>query len=152
MDENLKEYVENIYRFGRCIQRWNLTINNYAKSIKLSFINFRILLNIFFNQDITQKKLCEILALPKQMVNVSITYFYNKGYIKLIENPKNRREKYIHFTDKGKEYSEKVILKFVEVQFNAIKEYNNKEFKNLIKNIEHLAELTCGAIENLIEK
>lgn len=152
MDENLKEYIENVYRFGRCIQRWNLTINNYAKSVKLSFMNFRILLNIFLTPNITQKKLSKILILPKQTVNVSITYFYNKGYIKLIENPKNRREKYIHFTEKGKEYYEKVILKFVETQFNAIKEYSNKDFKNLIENIEHIAELTCSAIENLTEK
>lgn len=96
--------------------------------------------------------LCKTLALPKQTVNASITYFYNKGYIKLIEIPKNRREKSIHFTDKGKEYSKNIILKFVECQFNSIKQDKYKELKIFIKNLEYFAELTCNSIENLIEK
>lgn len=152
MNEDLEEYIEYIYRFNKCIQRWNLSFDKYAKSVKLSYTNFKILLNIFFTKNITQKMLCKTLALPKQTVNASITYFYNKGYIKLIEIPKNRREKSIHFTDKGKEYSKNIILKFVECQFNSIKQDKYEELKIFIKNLEYFAELTCNSIENLIEK
>lgn len=152
MDEDLKEYIENVYRFSKCMQKWNFTIDRYTQSVKLSFVNFRILFNIFFTPNITQKMLCENLTLPKQTVNAAITYFYNKGYVKLIENPENRREKFIHFTDKGKEYSDNIILKFVECQFNTIKQDRYEEFKNLIKNLEYFAELSCSAIENLIKK
>lgn len=149
MDEEFKGYI---YRFHRCMQKLDLTFDKYAKTFKLTHTNFKILLNIFFAKNITQKMLCEILALPKQTVNASITYFYKKGYIKLIENPENRREKTIHFTDAGKKYSENIISKFAEAQFNIIKMDGYKDMKITLKNMEDFTELSCNSIEKAIEE
>lgn len=149
MDEEFKDYI---YRFHKCMQKLDLTFDNYAKTFKLTHTNFKILLNIFFTENISQKNLCEILALPKQTVNASITYFYKKGYIKLIENPENRREKTIHFTDAGKKYSENIISKFAEAQFNTIKKKRYKDMEIFIKIMEDFTELSCNSIEKAIEK
>ncbi|TKZ35473.1 MarR family transcriptional regulator [Brachyspira catarrhinii] len=147
MDEDFKDYV---YRFHKCMQKLDLTFDKYAKTFKLTHTNFKILLNIFFAKNISQKTLCEILTLPKQTVNASITYFYRKGYIKLIENPENRREKIIHFTDKGKKYSESVISKFAEAQFKIIMENRYKDMKIFIDTMEDFVELSSNSIEKII--
>ena len=149
MDENFKDYV---YRFHKCMQKLDLIFDKYAKTLKLTHTNFKILLNIFFAENISQKTLCEILALPKQTVNASITYFYRKGYIKLIENPENRREKTIHFTEAGKKYSENVISKFAEAQFKIIMENRYKDMKIFIDTMEDFVELSSNSIEKTIEE
>ena len=149
MDEEFKDYI---YRFHKCMQKLDLTFEKYGKSFGLSNTNFKILLNIFFAKNITQKMLCEILALPKQTVNASITYFYKKGYIKLIENPENRREKTIHFTEEGKKYAENIILKFQECEYKTIKEIGLENIETFIKILNSYAEIWQNEITKIINK
>ena len=149
MDEEFKDYI---YRFHKCMQKLDLTFDKYAKTFKLTHTNFKILLNIFFAKNITQKMLCEILALPKQTVNASITYFYRKGYIKLIENPENRREKTIHFTEEGKKYAENIILKFQECEYKTIKEIGLENIETFIKILNSYAEIWQNEITKIINK
>ena len=149
MDENFKDYV---YRFHKCMQKLDLIFDKYAKTLKLTHTNFKILLNIFFAENISQKTLCEILALPKQTVNASITYFYRKGYIKLIENPENRREKTIHFTEEGKKYAENIILKFRECEYKTIKRIGIENMKDFIKILNLYAEIWQEEITKIINK
>lgn len=149
MDEDFKDYV---YRFHKCMQRLDLTFEHYAKSFGLSHTNFKILLNIFFAKNITQKMLCEILTLPKQTVNAAITYFYKKGYIKLIENPENRREKIIHFTEEGKKYSENIISRFSEAQFYIIRRDRYEDMNIFMKTFEDFVELSCNSIETIMKE
>ena len=152
MDEEFEQYLDKFYKGYKGMQLFNSISESYAKSFGLSYVNFIILYSIFTTENCTQTIICKNLSLPKQTVNIAITYFYKKGYIKLIENPENRREKTIHFTDAGKKYSENIISKFAEAQFNIIKMDGYKDMKITLKNMEDFTELSCNSIEKAIEE
>lgn len=58
----------------------------------------------------TQKQVAEKLRFSKQQVNQALSLFLAKEYVVLRENPKDRRNKGIYFTDKGKDFAEKSVL------------------------------------------
>ena len=101
----------------------------------------------------------ESLSLCTKRVNrqlrilfISIAYFYKKGYIKLIENPENRREKTIHFTEEGKKYAENIILKFQECEYKTIKGIGIENIETFIKILNSYAEIWQNEITKIINK
>ena len=149
MDEEFEEYLDKFYK---CNQSFDNISESYSKSFGLSYVNFIILYNIFRNENCTQTIICKNLSLPKQTVNIAITYFYRKGYIKLIENPENRREKTIHFTEEGKKYAENIILKFRECEYKTIKRIGIENMKDFIKILNLYAEIWQEEITKIINK
>ena len=149
MDEEFEEYLDKFYK---CNQSFDNISESYSKSFGLSYVNFIILYNIFRNENCTQTIICKNLLLPKQTVNIAITYFYRKGYIKLIENPENRREKTIHFTEEGKKYAENIILKFRECEYKTIKRIGIENMKDFIKILNLYAEIWQEEVTEIINK
>lgn len=148
-EELFREYSNN---YGQYMRKWNLTIEKYVKSVGLSLSDSAILFILSMNESYTQKDISDILALPKQNINASITSFYKKGYVKLIENPKNRREKTIHLTDSGKKYADNFISKISKIEYEAMKKIgldNMKIFNDIFKSY---VESCTSEIEKLIAK
>ena len=152
MDEEFEEYLDKFYKGHKGMQSFNATSENYAKSFGLSYVNFVILYSIFTTKNCTQTIICKNLSLPKQTVNIAITYFYKKGYIKLIENPENRREKTIHFTEEGKKYAENIILNFQKCEYKAIKRIGIKNIEIFIKILNLYAEIWQEEVTEIINK
>ena len=151
-DEEFEEYLDKFYKGYKGMQSFNATSENYAKSFGLSYVNFVILYSIFTTKNCTQTIICKNLSLPKQTVNIAITYFYKKGYIKLIENPENRREKTIHFTEEGKKYAENIILNFQKCEYKAIKRIGIKNIEIFIKILNLYAEIWQEEVTEIINK
>lgn len=152
MDEEFEQYLDKFYKGYKGMQLFNSISESYAKSFGLSYVNFIILYSIFTTENCTQTIICKNLSLPKQTVNIAITYFYKKGYIKLIENPENRREKTIHFTEEGKKYAENIILKFQECEYKTIKGIGIENIETFIKILNSYAEIWQNEITKIINK
>ena len=147
-----REFEEYLYKCYKGMQLFNAVSESYAKSVGLSYVNFIILYSIFIIENCTQSIICKKLSLPKQTVNIAITYFYKKGYIKLIENPENRREKTIHFTEEGKKYAENIFLKFQECEYKAVEKVGLENIKNLINTLNSYSEIWQNEISKIINK
>lgn len=92
----------SIRQYCSCLQEWNASYEDYARSVGLSFTSLSILSTIYAHENCTQKMLCEICFLPKQTVNGVIRQFCKDGWISLIEMAKDRRNKAIRFTEQGR--------------------------------------------------
>lgn len=147
--EKVQEFIKE---YHECMNKVGFTLERYSKSIGISLINMRILFTIYFNEGCTQKYLGDSLFISKQTINLSINYFIDKGYIKLIEPPENRRIKNIYLTSSGRKYAEKITSNIIECHFKAIKKMGEENINNLIKNLSYFSQLYCEAIENLIKK
>ena len=152
MDNEVEEFREFISKYHKCMNKVWFTFERYSKSIGISFINVRVLVSIYFNEGCTQKYISDTLFISKQTVNLSINYFIDKGYIKLIEPPENRRIKTIHLTTSGKKYAEKIASNISECQSEVIKGFGAENMKTLINNLDYFVQIYCKSIENLIKK
>ena len=81
--------------YDRCAKRHNLTVNELF-----------VLDILWFAPDgCTQKEICERLSANKQTIAAITGRFLKKGYIRMEEVAKDRRNKRIRFTDSGKTYA-----------------------------------------------
>ena len=87
----------------------NNLYDSYAKSVGLNFTTILVLQLLFDSDEVyTQKELCEKLDLPKQLINSIMKTFWEQGYIELKE-AKDRRNKKILVTDRGRQYALEVL-------------------------------------------
>lgn len=98
---------KNLKRFYLAWQRLNHGYEEFAKKQDLTYISLFILQLI--NDGTTQKELCDTLFFPKQTVNKVILSFEKKGYITLVENPRDKRSRSIMLTQKGQDFQNTVV-------------------------------------------
>lgn len=133
--------IGQIKEYCSLLQMWNSSYEEYAKSVGLSFTSLSILSAIFSNEKCTQKKLCEICFLPKQTVNAVITSFIKKEWIKMEEDPEDRRSKIIILTDRGKTVGDGIIKNVRESERNAMLNLSKEERDALINSTKRYVSL-----------
>ena len=108
----------------------------YAKSAGLNFTTVLVLQILHDSKELyTQKDLCEKLGLPKQLVNSIITSFWQQGFVQLKE-AKDRRNKNIIVTGKGKDYFASVLDPLEEAESAAWEDFSDEEMTSFIKTLE----------------
>ena len=96
--------------YDRCAKRHNLTVNELF-----------VLDILWFAPDgCTQKEICERLSANKQTIAAITGRFLKKGYIRMEEVAKDRRNKRIRFTDSGKTYAQTVIPPAADAENRAM--------------------------------
>jgi len=121
----------------------------YAKSVGLNFPTILVLQILCGSAEThTQKEICEKLGLPKQFVNSIIKSFWEQGYVELKE-AKDRRNKDIIVTDKGKEYALRVLKPLEAAEAVAWACFSAKEIKALARTTEKYIEAFEGALRSL---
>lgn len=103
------DFHRSIQQYCSYLQEWNASYEEYARSVGLSYTSLSILSAIHARERCTQKTLCEVCFLPKQTVNGVIRQFYKDGWIRLVEMQEDRRNKAIHFTEKGREIADEIL-------------------------------------------
>ena len=99
-------------RFKQVWYRIDNLISQYAKSVGISLTTLFVLELLAEDEELyTQKAICEKLMLPKQLVNTIIRAFWEQGYVELKE-AKDRRNKEIFLTPKGREYADSILIPF----------------------------------------
>lgn len=115
----------NLKRFYLAWQKLNHVYEDYAKEQDLTYISMFVLQ--LLDDDTTQKELCDTLFFPKQTVNKVILSFEKKGYVNLVENPKDRRSRSIILTDKGREFQSKIISFIERAELEAFASLTEQE-------------------------
>ena len=108
----------------------------YAKSVGLNFTTVITLQFLYEATEVyTQKDICEKLGLPKQLVNSIIKSFWEQGFVKLKE-AKDRRNKDIIVTDKGKEYAISVLKPLEDAEATAWENFTDEELTTFVRIME----------------
>jgi len=114
-----KESQDLIITIRETWHRLDGLYEQYAKSIGLSFTALMVL-DLLDNsaETYTQKVVCDKLDLPKQYVNSIIKSLLEKGYVRLKE-AKDRRNKEILITERGKKYIQSALKPLDDAEFAA---------------------------------
>ena len=94
----------------------------------------------------TQAQLCSTLYLRKQTVNTALKKLEKDGYIYFAKDTENKKNKTIHFTEKGKALAEDTVDHIFEVEKRAFEKLTKEERDGVLyyglKHIEVLEEKT----------
>ncbi|MEL7564068.1 MAG: MarR family transcriptional regulator [Dehalobacterium sp.] len=106
----------------------NAQYEAYAKSLGLSYSTLSALRIILKHDgDCTQKTICEYTFLPKQTVNAIVTGLLRHGAIRMSELDSDRRQKVIHFTDKGRQFAFEAIQKIKNAENKAMESLDESQ-------------------------
>ena len=122
----------SIRQYCSCLQEWNASYEDYARSVGLSFTSLSILSTIYAHENSTQKMLCEICFLSKQTVNGVIRKFCKDGWISLIEMAKDRRNKAIRFTEQGRQIAGDILRRVRQSEQAAMQSLSPQEQSALL--------------------
>lgn len=137
MDKNFKKPYPSLLR--ETLYNIDRLFTLYAKSVGLNFITMLILQLLYDSQDVyTQKAVCEKLALPKQLVNSVIKSFWEQNFVELKE-AKDRRNKDIILTSKGKEYARSVLKPLEDAESAAWESFSKEELTAFTETMEKYA-------------
>ena len=126
------DFQQHIQQYCSCLHEWNASYEDYARSVGLSFTSLSILSAIHSTENCTQKRICEICFLPKQTVNGVIRQFYKDGWIRMTELEEDRRNKSIHFTEKGQIEADRIMKRVRDSERAAMTSLTEEEQRALL--------------------
>ncbi|MFU2206871.1 MarR family winged helix-turn-helix transcriptional regulator [Streptococcus pluranimalium] len=108
------------------------TYDYYARQNGLQSKSLQMLLWLYHypkrnEQNITQQFLVRNTQSSKQVVNATIKSWGKKGFLELIENPDDKRHKFIRLTPLGQSYAQKVILPLEQMEKASFQILSNEE-------------------------
>ena len=128
---------EQLSKFNGIMQGIEKFYEDYAKSVGLTYMSLTVLEIIYHaSKPITQKEICEKSHYIKQMVNTIVKNFYENGYVEFTEVAEDRRNKYVLFTENGKEYADKILKPLIEMEEKAIKVLSDAERERMLEMLE----------------
>lgn len=128
---------EQLSKFNGIMQGIEKFYEDYAKSVGLTYMSLTVLEIIYHaSKPITQKEICEKSHYIKQMVNTIVKNFYENGYVEFTEVVEDRRNKYVLFTENGKEYADKILKPLIEMEEKAIKVLSDAEREQMLEMLE----------------
>ena len=128
---------EQLSKFNGIMQGIEKFYEDYAKSVGLTYMSLTVLEIIYHaSKPITQKEICEKSHYIKQMVNTIVKNFYESGYVEFTEVAEDRRNKYVLFTENGKEYADKILEPLMEMEEKAIKVLSDAEREKMLEMLE----------------
>ena len=111
--------------------------NEYAKSVGLTFSSFVVLGILWKESNCTQSIIIKKSCLPKQTVNSIIKGFLKQNIIKeLTELETDKRNKQIRFTEYGKKFADKIMLKVQSTECQALDNLGEDKAEMLVEIID----------------
>jgi len=108
---------------GRISKIFFGTLQKRLSNLEISRSFYPLLLIHFNDGELTQQNLADELQIDKVQVVHIIDYLSENGYVKRIQNSKDRREYKLYITDKGREnipIIRKTIDELMEIAFKDI--------------------------------
>lgn len=95
--------LKNSYGFvlAKVVQDMVYSFNDSLKTYSLSTRDYGVLLTIYNNKNVSQKKIADILKIDKTTVVYIVDDLEEKNYLKRVKNPKDRRSFQLKLTKKG---------------------------------------------------
>ena len=137
-EKNANEYLRTYFEL-------NAQYEAYAKSLGMSYSTL-CALRIILEHDgnCTQRTICEYTFLPKQTVNAIVTGLLRRGVIRMVELDSDRRQKVIHFTDKGRAFAFEMIQKIKNAESKAMESLDEEERTAMLTAAKLYVNRFCG--------
>ena len=105
-----EEQFEQLQRFYALWREENAIYDDWAKEQGLSSSSALILYSLYeAKEKCTQKSISQMWSIPKQTVNTILKEFSANGYIELLTDKEDKRNKLITLTPKGNAYAGKIV-------------------------------------------
>ena len=112
-------------------------LNKKMQSVNLTFGLYPFLIEIYYNEGISQEDLAKILYLNESTVTRNLEKLEKRG---LIVRTPNKRKKIINITDEGREIA-KMVMDYDEKWDEIIKkDLNEEEYNNFKKTLIKIGE------------
>ena len=105
-----KEKFEQLQRFYALWREENAMYDDWAREQGLSSNSALILYSLYeTKENCTQKSISQMWSIPKQTVNTILKEFSANGYIELLTDTEDKRNKLITLTPEGNAYAGKIV-------------------------------------------
>lgn len=110
MNNNIEMKTEQLQRFYALWKEGNAMYEDWAKEHGLSSNSVLVLYSLYKSkEDCTQKSISQKWSIPKQTINTILKDFAAKGYIELLADKEDKRNKLLKLTSTGKAYAGEII-------------------------------------------
>ena len=120
----------------------------YAQWAKLKGVSYSMLMVLYSINDLeicTQKDICLYWILPKQTVHSVLVSLDKKGYVKIEQSEKNKKEKNISFTEKGKIFANDILDGICRIEEKVIESMGEKTSSKFVENFMYY----CNRFEDI---
>jgi len=144
-----KESQDMIITIRETWHRLDGLYEQYAKSLGLSFTALMVL-DLLDDSAVTytQRVVCDRLDLPKQYVNSIIKSLLEQGHVELKE-AKDRRNKEIRITERGKLYIQSALKPLDEAEFAAWGGFSQNAITHYAQTMARYTEAFERVLDNL---
>lgn len=128
-----KEDKRNAFLYCKFRDEQFALYDEYAKNNGILMKTFLVLNVLFYAKDgMTQKEICDRTFQSKQTVSLIIKNLLKDGYVTLIENVNDKRNKTVKMTDEGRGYAEKPVTHITWAEDTAMSMFTPEEQEQLI--------------------
>ncbi|MBQ2861271.1 MAG: MarR family transcriptional regulator [Oscillospiraceae bacterium] len=114
----------------------------------MEYYEFSIIYELCQREKLRQKDICEAYSYPKQSINRVAINLKEKGIIDFIPSEKDKREKEIVLTEKGKEFAEKNFTELFEMEKRVFEKIGKDAMEKMINTANLLTELVGEEMNN----
>lgn len=105
----------------------NALYAEWGKEYGLTYDSLFVLYAIYYKCDTCcQRDICDEWSIPKQTVNSILKSFEKKGYINLLPDKSDRRNKLIELTDDGIVYAKSAVERLGNIELAVVKKMGRK--------------------------
>lgn len=134
----------------RQFQSMDQAYEQYAKANGLNYLSLMVLEEIYeLGDGCTQKQISDDIRYPKQSVNLVVKSFLEAGYVKLQEDPENRKNKKIALTETGNAFCRQVICPLLEQEEAVARSMGVQESRELERLLELYGTAYCEKMRAL---
>lgn len=124
----------------------------YARSKGMTYLSLIVLEEIYeLGDGCTQKQISDDTHYPKQSVNLIVKAFLEDGVVELKELPKNRKNKGITLTEKGKQLCDDIVVPLLLQEEAAMKTMGDRQSRELARLLELYAKAYCDSVSRTCE-
>lgn len=137
-----KHFADPLAEFNQLYKKMDGIYHSYAKALGISDMTLWLLYSLCEdNSSFTQKELCSAWCYPVQTVNSALKNLEKQEIIALEHIPGNLKNKKIVLTEKGKEYTQKIIAPLIAAEQKSLQFLTEEEQEVLLSLIRKYTEL-----------
>ncbi|MEE8885846.1 MAG: MarR family winged helix-turn-helix transcriptional regulator [Eubacteriales bacterium] len=112
----MSDFEKDITNIWSTWSQCNAMYHRWAANQDINYYQLLVLYAIDQRDALTQREICELEGLQKQTVNSVIRQFKAEGYVTLEPGQKDKREKLVRFTQKGRTYAQEVLSPLFQIE------------------------------------
>lgn len=133
-----KNYTAKIDSFWGTLSK---LYKNWAFEHGMEYYEFSIIYELCQHEKLRQKDICEAYSYPKQSINRVAIGLKDKGLIDFIPSEKDKREKEMALTEKGREFAEKNFTGLFEMEKRVFHKIGKEKLEEMLSTADLFAEL-----------